>query len=239
LQGVAALIQNEKTDAIDVQGTVTVNNAPLLQGNFKGFAEEPAVASFDFSSPEISALPRDAALPLEVNRAGQGNLYYSVSMNYALPSEMQIARDEGFCVSVSIYDVESGTQVDGGELEAGKTYRMEASISSTMDRTYAALRLPVPSGAEILDNTFVTTARYRPEAADNDEKPETRQSDYSVLLDNEAQYFWDSFPKGQASAVCLFRAVRRGVYPTPPAVAECMYESEIFGKNFGNLYFIK
>jgi len=33
-----------------------------------------------------------------------------------------------------------------------------------------------------------------------------------------------------------FRAVMPGIYPTPPAAAECMYEEEIFGRSRGNWY---
>ncbi|MDR0539775.1 MAG: hypothetical protein LBG74_04635 [Spirochaetaceae bacterium] len=37
----------------------------------------------------------------------------------------------------------------------------------------------------------------------------------------------------------MFRAARRGVYPTPPAAAECMYEPEIFGRTAGTLWMIE
>jgi hypothetical protein len=37
----------------------------------------------------------------------------------------------------------------------------------------------------------------------------------------------------------LFRAVRKGVYPTPPVQAECRDEAEIFGRSQGLIYTIK
>jgi uncharacterized protein YfaS (alpha-2-macroglobulin family) len=58
-------------------------------------------------------------------------------------------------------------------------------------------------------------------------------------MDNEIQYFWDRFYKGESTVSFLFRTARRGVYPTPPAQAECMYEPEIFGRSQGLLYTIE
>ncbi|MDR0998953.1 MAG: hypothetical protein LBL70_07785, partial [Treponema sp.] len=59
------------------------------------------------------------------------------------------------------------------------------------------------------------------------------------IMDNEIQYFWDSFGKGETTVNFLFRGVRRGVYPTPPVQAECMYEAEIFGRSPGLIYTIE
>jgi alpha-2-macroglobulin len=58
-------------------------------------------------------------------------------------------------------------------------------------------------------------------------------------MDNEIQYFWDQFNKGESTVSFLFRSARRGVYPTPPVQAECMYEAEIFGRSTGLLYTIE
>ena len=59
------------------------------------------------------------------------------------------------------------------------------------------------------------------------------------ILDNEIQFFWDSFKSGECEVTFTFRASRRGVYPTPPVQAECMYESEVFGRSDGYLFVVK
>ncbi|MBQ3965598.1 MAG: hypothetical protein II684_02050, partial [Treponema sp.] len=138
------------------------------------------------------------------------------------------------------------------ELESGKTYRMTLTLSSSYDRDFIALRAPVPSGAEILDATFVTS----PDAAGDTASGNSSYSrDYDeeagwyyggshymsnqAIYNGEIQFFWDSFGKGKTTAEFKFRAVRRGVYPTPPVNAECMYEPEVFGRTAGRLYTIK
>ena len=60
-----------------------------------------------------------------------------------------------------------------------------------------------------------------------------------VIYDNEIQFFWDNFNVGSSTVSFTFRATRRGIYPTPPVQAECMYEPEIFGRSDGYLVEIK
>ena len=59
------------------------------------------------------------------------------------------------------------------------------------------------------------------------------------LYDNEAFVFWDDFAKGRAVVSLRFRTVRRGVFPTVPVNAECMYETEVFGRTNGVVFTIE
>ena len=59
------------------------------------------------------------------------------------------------------------------------------------------------------------------------------------VKNNEIQFFWDYFGSGKTTVSFTFRAARRGVYPLPPVQAECMYESEIFGRGDGYLCVIE
>jgi uncharacterized protein YfaS (alpha-2-macroglobulin family) len=134
--------------------------------------------------------------------------------------------------------------VRGTALAAGKTYRARIKLSTTHNRTYVALRAPVPSGAEILDAAFSSTpkgADEKPEAETDDGyywKPHSQVS-YQAIYDNEIHYFYDYIDAGETELNFLFRTARRGVYPTPPITAECMYEPEIFGRSSGLLWTIE
>jgi uncharacterized protein YfaS (alpha-2-macroglobulin family) len=178
---------------------------------------------------------------LNFTRRGTGNVYYTASLRYAIPSELQSFRDEGLGVFLSIYDVDTGEEFKGTALKSGKTYRGRVRVSSSRDRTYLALRVPVPSGAEILDATFVTTAAYRDQGGTygNDWTRSSSWVSHRLIIDNEIQFFWDQYNKGESTVNFLFRAVRRGVYPTPPVQGECMYEAEIFGRSQGLMYTIE
>jgi uncharacterized protein YfaS (alpha-2-macroglobulin family) len=240
---VDALIRAENLGAVDVTGAAALAGQELLRGSFKGLGAKPQTGSFGFKDAPLSTLSRDSLLPLTISRQGKSSLYYSASLTYAIPAELQFFRDEGLGVFLSIYNVETDEEVKGAALQSGRTYRARVRLSSSRDRDFLALRVPLPSGAEILDASFVTTASYgdRGGASGGTEGQDGSRSwiSHQTILDNEIQYFWDTFGKGERTVSFLFRAVRRGVYPTPPAQAECMYESEIFGRSQGLLYTVE
>jgi len=243
LSAVDSLIRAENLTNIDVKGTITLGTAELLQGSFKGLGAKPVTKTIAFSDAALSGFVKDRMQQLNFTRNGRGNLYYTASLSYAVPSELQSFRDEGIGVFISIHDVNTDVELKGAALQSGKTYRARLRVSSTRDRTYLALRAPVPSGAEILDMAFVTTASYEGKGdSDSSDDPWERNSSWlshQVIYDNEIQYFWDRFYKGETSVSFLFRTARRGVYPTPPVQAECMYEPEIFGRTKGLIYTIE
>jgi uncharacterized protein YfaS (alpha-2-macroglobulin family) len=244
LAAVDALIRAENLQDIDVSSAVTLAGTELLQGSFRGLGAKPVAASFHFQDPVLANLPRDRMQVLEFTRQGIGNIYYTASLRYAIPAELQTFRDEGLGVFLSIFDISTGEEISGSALVSGRTYRGVVRISSSRDRTFLALRVPVPSGAEILDATFVTTAAFADRVTEGDSSNNAggqRRSrvSHQVILDNEIQFFWDTFNRGDSTVSFLFRAVRRGVFPTPPVQAELMYEAEIFGRSQGLLYTIE
>ncbi|MDR2181708.1 MAG: alpha-2-macroglobulin [Treponema sp.] len=255
LSAVDALIRAEKLDEVNVTGSVSLANTRLFTGTYRGLGAKPSGTSLSFNQPPLAAMARDTLLGLNINRSGQGALYYTASLSYAVPEELQSYRDEGFGVFMTIVNADTGAELTGTRLKSGQTYRARIRLSTLWDRTYVALRVPLPSGAEILDATLLTSgaASYRQDESDDDEYNDYDEyDDYDryywdasrglssmAVMDNEVQYFWDSLDKGEASVEFLFRAGRRGVYPTPPLQAECMYESEIFGRSAGAIYTIE
>jgi len=241
LGAIDALIKAENLEDINVRTQVSLGAAQLLEGTFRGLGAKPVTKTFDFSDAVMANIQRDRLQQINFTRRGTGSIYYTASLRYAIPSELQYFRDEGIGVFMSIYDVNTGAEIKGTALQSGKTYRARVRVSSSRDRTYVALRVPVPSGAEILDTAFVTTASYEESGGaqgDNEEK-NTSWLSYQAIYDNEIQYFWDRFYKGESTVSFLFRTARRGVYPTPPVQAECMYEAEIFGRSKGLIYTIE
>jgi uncharacterized protein YfaS (alpha-2-macroglobulin family) len=237
LQAADAFIRSENLADTDLAGSVSLAGEELLGGAFRGLAAKPLVRGFDFTGEPLAGLSRDTLLPLRFSREGTGSLAYTASLTYAIPPELQFFRDEGLGVFMTLEDVLTGEETGGTALVSGRTYRARVRVSSGRDRTYLALRVPVPSGAEILDAAFAVTAGYG-ETSRQTGGGRSRVS-HQTILDNEIQYFWDDFYKGESTVEFLFRTARRGVFPTPPVQAECMYEPEIFGRSGGALYTIE
>jgi uncharacterized protein YfaS (alpha-2-macroglobulin family) len=242
LSAVDALIKADNIEKTNVSSTVTLAGRELASGLFRGLGAQPLVKEFAFKDFPIAALQRDTMLNLDISRIGTGSIYWSASLQYAIPPELQSFRDEGLGLFYAIYDVRNDEEVKSTELESGKIYRARARISTSRDRTYLALRVPIPSGAEILDAAFTTNPRAAMEtelSESETERDSTHWISNQVIMDNEVQYFWNRFRKGETTVQFLFRASRRGVFPTPPPHAECMYEPEIFGRGAGVLYTIR
>ncbi|MDR2518957.1 MAG: alpha-2-macroglobulin [Spirochaetaceae bacterium] len=232
----------EQQGARDVTARASLGGAPLLERRLSGYGGAAEGKTFLFSQDPLQSAPKDSLIPLRIEREGEGPLYYTASLRYGLPSELASARDEGLGVYVETFDSQ-GERVSDGMLLAGKTYTRRVVLSSSRDRTFVALRAPVPSGAEIVDASFVTSAA--PPLADDEGRggdEEGRQWQWNLplrfIMDDEIRFHWDFFPAGKQEASFRFRAVMPGVYPTPPAQAECMYEEEVFGRSTGELMII-
>lgn len=256
LEAIYHVIKTNNLDKTNLNATALFQGKQFASGTFKGAAARPVTVTLPFTDEKISSLKKDRELALDFSKKGKGSLYYTASMRYAIPQELQEAKDKGIGLVMQLFDNATGEEIKVSkenpvtELESGKTYKVKITLSSNYDRDYLALRAPVPSGAEILDATFVTS----PEAAKNASGKEVYSDDgdgdsefwggshfmsNQVIYNSEIHFFWDSFKMGKTTAEFKFRAVRRGVFPTPPANAECMYEPETFGRTGGILYTIK
>jgi alpha-2-macroglobulin len=122
-------------------------------------------------------------------------------------------------------------------LTRGKVYKMSVTVTSSMERNFVAIRVPVPSGADIIEN-YPERSRSRWSGSERVEDYWPTYYGYESPLrvfDNEADVYIDNF-SGYYSFSVPFRATGSGVYPTPAATAECMYEPEIFGRDIARLF---
>jgi uncharacterized protein YfaS (alpha-2-macroglobulin family) len=200
----------------------------LWSGSF-GRIEETAAVEIGFGEEPVATMKRDTLLPLEFS--ADGSLYYTASLAYDLPAETAGARDGGFSVYAAL-ETSYGEAVAGNVLRIGETYRQRVVVSTARSRSYTAITVPVPSGAAILDTSFVTTGSYE---KDEPEYGYWRRP-VEKIYDNKVVYYFDDLEPGSVEVVFLFRAVNRGVFPTPPVTVECMYEPEVFGRSDGKLY---
>ena len=242
LEAIYAYIKGRKLDETNYTADVTLAGSKVLSGTFTGAAVKPKTLTLPFEDEIVTRLEKDKAENITFQKNGSGNLYYTVEMRYALPDEYLAARDEGLKVEYTIIDAETGDVVNQSNdtscllnLQSGKIYKASIKLESHKDRDYVALRAPIPSGAEILDSSFVTTGTL-------DEGSNWSRGHWlsnKVIRDNEVQFFWDYFGSGKTTVNFTFRAARRGIYPVPPVQAECMYENEIFGRGDGYLCVIE
>ncbi len=242
LESIYTYIQKRNLDATNYTATASLNGKELMKESFNGVSAKPKTISLPFEDEFISSLARDAAIPLIFEKNGNGYLFYTVEMTYAIPDELQAARDEGLKITYEITDFDTGELINITKdtsdllLKNGKLYKAKVFIETSRTREYVAVRAPIPSGAEILDSTLVTSGSA---AMSNYSQSWRSWMSHKNITDNEIQFFWDEMHSGKYFFDFTFRAVRRGVYPTPPVQAECMYEPEVFGRSDGYLVIIE
>lgn len=259
------VIKTNNLDDMEITATTSLGSTQLSMTKLKGTDAATHREVFSFDDKVFKGISTGIELPLIFSKSGNGTLYYTASLKYALPYEYLSARDEGLGLSLVILDDQTGEEIKPAslssslvELESGRIYRAKLTLSTSRDRNFVAVRIPVPSGAEILNSSFLTTNMgSQPQDSgyygyyDDLYDDEYGYSDYSGyydyhnsydrsdIYDNEVRFFWNSFGKGFSTVEFKFRAVRKGVFPTPPATGECMYESEVFGRTDGYLFTIK
>ena len=239
LESIYTYIKKRDLDSTNYTATALLNGRQLMKESFKGAGAKPKTLTLPFEDEFVSSLARDKAIPIVFDKDGEGYLFYTVEMKYALPDETQAARDEGLNITYEITDFDTGELINVAKdtcdvkLESGKIYKAKVFIQTNRTREYVAVRAPIPSGAEILDSTLVTSG-----SAAQSSSSKSWMS-HKNITDNEAQFFWDEMHSGRYYFDFTFRAVRRGIYPTPPVQGECMYEPEVFGRSDGYLFIIE
>jgi uncharacterized protein YfaS (alpha-2-macroglobulin family) len=233
--------QGDFSSRLSLGGTLLLEVASFAGTSIGGANRgTPVARAWTFGDPPLDSIERDTLLPLRIEREGTGRLFYTASLRYGIPTELAAPRDEGISVFAETFD-SSGKAVRDWVLVPGKTYTRKITVSSSRDRTFVALKAPVPSGAEIVDAVFVTSSTVPPPGENERDDREFNRWNWEAppvrfIMDDQAIFHWDFFPSGKKEVEFRFRAVMPGIYPTPPAHAECMYEEEIFGRSAGELY---
>lgn len=249
LEAIAAYIKANNLENLNFDAAVKLEGKTLAEASFKGAGAKPKDTNVPLSKLLQDGLQSGKELDMEFTKDGVGTLFYTVSMKYPIPAEEQYARDEGISVFVDYIDVKTGQIVTDNQLKAGSIYKAKVTISTTKDRTFVATRIPIPSGAEVLNAAFATTEQYPSTYSEEEVESEffdidSFYSEYNYglssqeIYDNEVRYFWDFFRRGKQQVEFMFRAVRNGEFSVPSATAECMYEPEIFGRSKGGVFVI-
>jgi len=255
------LLQDEKPDQL--QGNLTLLNEGKTLAKLDLNSEE-AKTQLDFDKAPLKDLPRDTVLALEFQKSNSGRAFYTGELNYALPSETAFARSEGLEVYTQWEDLD-GNKIKTNELVLGKTYRIRCTVSSDKRRQDLELQVPIPSGAEIIDSSFVSNGRFANQGGlqgeswtretvygDEESYDAEGSADYNgfnwtwyyylpetFALDSSMVYRWSDFYAGSREVSFLVRLTSPGIYPTPPSKASLEFEPEVFGRSDGQLFIVK
>ncbi|MGA2640329.1 MAG: alpha-2-macroglobulin family protein [Spirochaetia bacterium] len=255
LQAFSEIVTRGNETNADFTASVKLGNTELARNIFRGFSRKPflkQVSAKDLESVTAQergkSAPSGTLLPLSFGLSGKGTLYYTAELRTAMLAAGAEPRDEGIGIATEILD-DKGAIVPGTDLALGRVYTMRIVFYSSQDRTYLALRAPIPSGAEPIDGSLLTSQIVKPPARqENQDQGDTDNGDsgytgdygefgYTThIYDDEVRFYFDQLDRGKHEVTFLFRTTTPGVYPTPPTRAELMYQPEVFGRTGGTVY---
>ena len=236
----------------------------LLSQQVDGLEQRPFSRRFRLDEPPFSELAPGQVHPLRIAVGTDRELFYSATLSYDLPPEVITARDEGFSIFRHIEDL-AGNAVSFEELKRGTTYRISVTIGTDRNRFASYLRVPVPSGMDILDGSLSMTSSYD-ETGGVSGRSWVRETGYGDtkeysaegvaryshsgwvfyqfeperrLYPGEVTYHFPQLYPGSQTVSFLARAVIPGVYPVLPAVIEVEGQEEVFGRTDGTLGIIE
>lgn len=160
------------------------------------------------------------------------------------PGEMVEAKSYGFVVRREVVRVpkddappsRSWIEKEGGSLTftQGDVVEEHIQVINREDRHFVAVVAPFAAGMEPLNPRLATAP---PEATPS--SGPTLEPAYSLYLDHEVRFYYESLPAGTYDFHFRTRATTEGSYVHPPARAEMMYRPEVRGNTPGVRYVVQ
>jgi uncharacterized protein YfaS (alpha-2-macroglobulin family) len=229
----------------DFTALVYIENEQIVKEVFKG-------RQLEIRSKElpIADLPQDRQMPVNIEKQGDGRLYYGLRLLYAPKGELK-PRDEGMAVFKVIEPLIEGST--GSELSAGKIYQVTLSVVTPQERNFVVVDDPLPAGCEVINTSFDTESKqvmkmmtgqqhrgydeyyydeyYEEDYYDDYYYPSWGTFDHWEIYDDKVLLFADALYAGEHTFSYLVRAMTYGSFVMPPTKAEEMYTPEVFGYN--------
>jgi len=199
---------------------------PLLSRYFKGRGLASASGSAGFAS--VFGEKDEARLSL--SKTGTGRLYYNLRLAFA-PQRRDKPASEGLEISREM------KPMDGGKIfRAGARAIVTITVKTPQDRTFVAVNDPVPAGFEIVNTEFAVESAEdaRALAGKAERGGDWGGFERAERYDDRMLIFADYLTAGAHSYSYVVQATVPGTFYGPSALAEGMYEPEVFGRTAGS-----
>ena len=225
-----AFYRTYEATAPDFTAVLRVAGRTIINQAFEGRTLDVADAVVD-----EDALPAGAQVPVELERNGQGSLYYSLRLQtYSAAPQAAVTR--GLGVERRVQRIDGSGQPVGESmapgaapitLEAGALVRITLRVNAPADRNYVVVDDALPAGLEALNAAFETT---RSEAQDTGADRWWGSFNHTEMRDDRVLLFADFMTRGEHTYTYVARATTPGTFVYPPVQAEMMYRPETSGR---------
>ncbi|OIO04207.1 MAG: hypothetical protein AUJ51_02405 [Elusimicrobia bacterium CG1_02_56_21] len=213
----------------DFKAVVSASGAasPLLEQAFKGRQVTSAGGNYAF----FPVFGDEDSASLRFSKTGTGRLYYSVRMGF-VPGKRYKPASEGFELSREIKPMDGS-----GAFKAGTRAVVTITVRTPQDRTFVAVKDPVPAGFEIVNTEFAVEGAEdaRALAQKGGRGGGWGEFERAERYDDRMLIFADYLTAGTHKYSYVVQATSPGVYYGPSSLVEGMYEPEIFGRTAGGM----
>jgi hypothetical protein len=249
MEALVAYYRKYESTVPDFGAVVSLGARELARNDFRGRSTEASTTNLPMAQVLAAGNP-GSTVPLTFRRDGNGTLFYSARLQYAVDRLYQDGLDSGFHIErrYEPFVENPSTSLGAGSSKpattsfaAGDLVRVTLTFRLTKERRYVAVTDPLPAGFEPVESWFATTARdladqqdrQRNEGGDaNDWRNWWRFSgfDHVERHDDKIVLFATRLAEGVHEFSYIARATTSGSFRTAPARAEEMYEPEVFGR---------
>jgi uncharacterized protein YfaS (alpha-2-macroglobulin family) len=219
--------------------SVVLGRETLVRQEFSGRSTN--AVTHDLPQAQLaSRVPAGSNGSLRFEKAGEGMLFYTARLKYAVDALFQDALDNGFTISRTLAPWTDGKEgPPSTTFKAGELVRVTLRFSLTKERRWVAVVDPIPAGFELVESWFATTASDLARAQDDQGEREPNRYEWwwerggfdrVERHDDRVQLFATRLSEGVHEFSYIARATTAGTYRTAPTHAEEMYEPEVFGR---------
>jgi uncharacterized protein YfaS (alpha-2-macroglobulin family) len=240
LEALMAYYRRFESTAPNFTGAAALGGSQLASAEFRGRSTEAKSVDVPMSAVLASA-PAGSEQPLTFTRNGDGTLFYSARLRYAVDRLFQQGLDQGIRIERSYAPyVESGARPASTSFKAGDLVRVTIALDLTKERRFVAVTDPLPAGFEPVESWFASSAAQLAQAQDRQGEGDDGNRwiewwrrggfDHIERHDDRVELFATRLSEGRHVFSYIARATTAGTFRTAPAHAEEMYEPEVFGR---------
>ena len=186
---------------------------------------------------------------VEIDRKGEGRLYYSTRLRYAPRSDFSKPVNSGIELHRE-YSVERGNKwvmlQNKDKISRGELVRVDLFLSLPAARNFVAVNDPVPGGLEPVNRELATSSQVDADKGDFEAAGGSwffKFSDwrgYNVsrwsfyhqeLRHDSVRFYSDYLPPGNYHLSYTAQAIAEGTFIVMPTLAEEMYDPDVYGKD--------
>ena len=177
----------------------------------------------------IASFQRGERMPLQINKDGEGRMYYEVRMTYCPTGKLE-PRDEGIVV-FKTFETLDGRRIEDS-FRVGDLLVVNLKIVVPGARHFVVVDDPLPAGFAAVNLSFETESK---ELAKELEKRKDefwwRGFRHMEMYNDKVLLFADYLAPGIHTHTYLVRVLAPGIYSLPATRVEEMYTPEVFGRS--------